>query len=93
MTQDIRDRLELTDEQDQQVDQLEKEVKDKLMKILTTEQKKKLRDMRRQGPGLPPIPPGGGRFPGGPGGRPQQRDGQRPGGPPEAELPEPPSDN
>lgn len=41
MPQKIRDRLDLTDEQDQQVDQLEKEVKDKLMKILTTEQKEK----------------------------------------------------
>lgn len=95
MPQEVRDRLDLTDEQDQQVDQLEKEVKDKLMKILTTEQKKKLRDMRRQGPGLPPPPPGGGRFPGSPGRL--QREGQRPGGPrpggpPDAELPEPPSD-
>lgn len=76
----VRDELDLTDEQEQQVDQLEREVKDRLMEILTTEQKQKLRDLRRHGPGGPPPgrPPDG-RL---------DRGGRRPGGPPSGGRPE-----
>jgi hypothetical protein len=41
----MRDRLDLTDEQKHKVDDLEKEVKERLLKILTDEQKKKLEQM------------------------------------------------
>jgi hypothetical protein len=74
----LRDALELTDEQEQQLDDLEKEVKERLLKILTPQQKKKLRELRRQGP-----PPGGP-------GRPPEDDDQRgPGGPPPKDRPRP----
>jgi hypothetical protein len=63
----FRDELGLTDEQQSQLDQLEKEVKDRLLKILTDGQKKKLRELSRRGPGGPP--------PGGPGGPPRGPDG------------------
>jgi hypothetical protein len=64
----LRDELDFTEEQDKQLDALEREVKEKLMKILTNEQKKKLRELGRRRPGGPPQ------------GRPDrqgQRDGQR----------------
>jgi hypothetical protein len=50
----IRDELELSEEQENQVEALEKEVKDRLMKILTKDQKQKLNDMSRRGPGGAP---------------------------------------
>ncbi len=56
----VQDQLNLTDDQKKQVADLEKETKDKLDKILTDEQKQKLKDMRSQFRG--------GRGPGGPGG-------------------------
>jgi hypothetical protein len=62
----VRDQLDLTEEQEKQIADLEKEVKAKLSKILTREQLQKVRTMR------PPRGPGG---PGGPGG---PRDGDRP---------------
>jgi hypothetical protein len=70
----LRDELDLTEEQDRQVDDLEREVKARLMKIFTPEQKKKLKELnRRRPPGPPPGMPGR-RF---------ERDGRRgPGGPP-----------
>jgi hypothetical protein len=66
----MRDQLNLTSEQKAQLDALQKEVDEKLGKILTDAQKKQLKNMRPggRGPGGP-----GGRGPGGPGG---------PGGPP-----------
>jgi EF hand len=68
----LRDRLELTPEQSQQVDALQKEVDAKLAKILSAEQMKQLQEMRNRGPGGFGPPPGGfgpgGPPPGGPGG-------------------------
>ena len=53
----IRDELDLTDEQQKQLTDLEKEVKERLLKNLTAEQKKKLDELRKRGPGAPPPPP------------------------------------
>jgi Spy/CpxP family protein refolding chaperone len=71
----IQERLELTAEQKQQLEDLQKEVDARLGKILTAEQKKQLQEMRQgfgrggpggRGPGGPP--------PGGEGGRPRRSD-------------------
>jgi hypothetical protein len=76
----LRDRLDLTAEQSQQVDALQKDVDAKLAKILSADQMKQLQEMRNRGPGGFGPPPGGfgpgGPPPGGPGGF-----GPRPGGP------------
>jgi hypothetical protein len=50
----LRDQLDLTDEQDRQLDELEKEVKERLLKILTPEQRRSLRELRRHSPPGPP---------------------------------------
>jgi Spy/CpxP family protein refolding chaperone len=89
-----KDQLNLTDDQQKQIADLEKDVKAKLEKILTAEQIKQLGNMRpprgQGGPGSPggDGPPGGGR--GGRGGR----GGDRPGGddPPPPPPPPPPGD-
>ena len=60
--------LELTKEQQKQIDELEKDLKAKLNKILTADQKKKIGEIR---PPMPGGPPGGG----GPGGGPPGGDG------------------
>jgi hypothetical protein len=83
----VRQRLRLTREQQKQVDQLQKEVDEKLAKILTDEQKKQLKQMQRGfgrggrggfGGGPPPGGPGRGGPPrGGPGDRPEPPDGDR----------------
>jgi Spy/CpxP family protein refolding chaperone len=89
----LRDDLKLTPEQDKQVDALEAELRDKLMKILTPEQQKQLKEFRRGGPGGPsgrgPGRPGEGRPPqeGRPGG---ERGGPPPGGPGDQRPPPPP---
>ena len=68
----VREGLNLSKEQEKQLADLEAEVKEKLNKILTDEQKKKVETLRPQGgpggggPGGPGGPGGGG--PGGPGG-------------------------
>ncbi len=69
----LAERLNLTDEQKKQLEKLQKEVDERLAKILTDEQKKRLpQGMPPFGPpGVPGGPPGG-AFPGPPG---------RPGGP------------
>jgi hypothetical protein len=69
----VRDNLNLTDDQQKQVADLEKETTDKLAKILTPEQMKQLKDAR------PPrrVPPGGDDGPGG-----GQQKGRGKGGPP-----------
>lgn len=77
-----RDGLEITDAQKKQLDDLQMEVDDKLAKILTDEQKKKLREIRERGPfgpggpfgrfGGPRGPGGFGPPPGGPGGPPKK---------------------
>ncbi len=61
----LRDDLELTDAQNQELDELQKEVRAKIEKILTPEQHKRLAEMHRRGPGGPPP------------GRPPRRDGPR----------------
>jgi Spy/CpxP family protein refolding chaperone len=65
----VADQLNLTGDQKKQLEALDKEVKAKLDKILTDEQKTKLKDMRSQFRGRGPGGPGGQRRP--PGG--QQR--------------------
>jgi Spy/CpxP family protein refolding chaperone len=73
----VRDSLNLTDDQQKQIADLEKEATDKLAKILTADQMKQLKDARPpRGPGGPGDggpggkgkggPPGGGPPPGGP---------------------------
>src|SRR5579884_1061535 len=75
----LQERLNLTDAQKKQVEELQKEVDGRLAKILTDEQKKQLKEMRE----------GFGR--GGPGGRgPGGRGGRGPGGPPPGEPGGPP---
>jgi hypothetical protein len=76
----VREDLKLTPEQDKQVDALAAELRDKLMKILTPEQQKQLKEFRPGGPpGRGPGRPGEGR----PGGSPPRGDrgGPPPGGP------------
>jgi EF hand len=86
----LQDRLKLSDEQKQQVADLQKEVDARLDKILTAEQKQMLKNLRQRGPGgfgPPGSGRGSGRFgaPGsGPGGA---RPG--PGGPPDQPAPPP----
>jgi hypothetical protein len=63
----LMEQLDLTAEQKEQLTALEKEVKERLNKILTAEQKKKVEDFRPRGPGGPGGP-GGFGGPGGPGG-------------------------
>jgi mono/diheme cytochrome c family protein len=71
----LQDRLNLTPEQKNQLEELQKKVDSDLGKILTDEQKKQLKDM--QG-GMGRGGRGGFSSPGGPGGGPD-----RPGGPPD----------
>ncbi len=89
----LRQRLGLTADQQKQVDALQKEVDAKLDKILTSEQKQQLKQMRERGPGGfgPGGPPPGGGGPGG-FGPPPDGDGPPPGGGrrPRGEAPPPP---
>ena len=56
----LRDELELTREQQQQLAKLEIEVKERFLYILTDEQKKKLKELEQRGPrGLRQPPEGG----------------------------------
>jgi hypothetical protein len=80
----MRQRLNLTAEQEKQVAALQKEVDARLEKILTAEQRSQLKAMRDRGPGGF----GFGGPPGGPGGR--QRGGRGPGGGPPSGGGEPP---
>ncbi len=68
----FRQRLELSTEQEKRLDSLQKEVDERLAKILDDKQRTELKQMRERGPGRF-GPPGGGRRGGGP-----------PGGPPPA---------
>lgn len=67
----MRQMLELSEEQITQLDKLEKELKEKLNKLLTDDQKKQLANMRQRGPGGPgggpDGPPDGGNRKQGPG--------------------------
>ncbi len=65
----LRTRLKLTDAQLKQVDELQKEAKDKLDKILDEKQRTQLAGMKEdKSPPRPPGPPGGGAGPPGGGG-------------------------
>src|SRR5262245_25766347 len=76
------EELELTREQHAEIAKLEKEVKERLSKILTAEQKKKVENFRPpRGPGGPP--------PGGPGKGPPGGGGERP---PRGEPPDRPDE-
>jgi spore coat protein CotH len=56
----LQDLLQLTDEQKKALEALQKEVDEKLDKVMTEEQRKQFKEMKDRGPG--------GGFPGGPGG-------------------------
>jgi Arylsulfotransferase (ASST) len=67
----MRTRLKLTDAQQKQVDELQKDAKDKLDKVLDEKQRTQLvgmKDTKDKGPPRPPGPPGGGFGPPGGGG-------------------------
>jgi hypothetical protein len=83
----MRDELGLSEEQANLLDALERDVKERLSKILTEEQKQKLNDMGRRGPMGPRFGGGDDKFKGPPPGddnRPRGRGepGQRKGPPP-----------
>ena len=59
----MSEMLKLTDDQKKQIDALQKDVDEKLAKVLTDDQKKQLKEMKDRGPG------GFGGFPGGAGGK------------------------
>jgi hypothetical protein len=61
----LRERLNLSADQTKQLDELQKEVDEKLAKILSDDQKRQLQEMRQRGPG---GGFGGGRGAGGGGG-------------------------
>jgi hypothetical protein len=89
----LRDELDLTDEQQEQLARLERETKDRLLKILTPEQRKKLQEGRPRGPrgpGGPPDGPGGRRRGAGGGDAPPGREGKRTPPPPPDEDGGPP---
>jgi hypothetical protein len=46
----VQDELKLSTEQKKQLGDLEKEVKDRILKILTDDQRKQLKDLRSPGP-------------------------------------------
>jgi hypothetical protein len=64
----IQDRLQLTDEQKKQVQDLQMEIDKRLANILTAAQNKELAEMRTRGPGGP-----GGQRRGGPARMPTSR--------------------
>ncbi len=72
----VRDDISLTEDQKKQIAELEADVKSKLTKILTAEQKTQCEKLMERGPGGPPPrgPGGRGEGPGGRGGD----DGDRP---------------
>jgi spore coat protein CotH len=70
----LQDALQLTDAQKKQLADLQKEVDEKLEKLMTEDQRKQFKEMRDRGPGG--FGPPGGPPPGGPGGF-----GPPPGGP------------
>ncbi len=61
----LQDALRLSESQRQQLAELQKEVETRLERILTTEQKQQLREMRERGPGGFGPPPTGTGGPGG----------------------------
>ena len=65
----FRQMLNLTPEQQKEVDAIQKDVDARMAKVLSAEQQAQLKEMRDRGPGGPGGPPGGfgGRRPGGEG--------------------------
>jgi hypothetical protein len=57
----IREDLDLSEEQEKQLEALEKEVKNRLMKILSVKQQKQIEKLRNRRPGPPGDGPGGDR--------------------------------
>lgn len=78
----VREMLNLSPEQEKQVDALQKEVDENLKKILTDDQRKQLDEMRERRRGGPGGPPGGRGGPRGPEGRPDERPDDAPPPPP-----------
>ena len=50
----VRDKLKLSDKQEKQIEDLEKEARDGLAKVLSEEQRKKLEEAMKRGPGNGP---------------------------------------
>ncbi len=80
MPQFITDMLKLTDDQKKQVETLQKDVDEKLDKILTDDQKKQLKELKERGPGG--FGGGAGGKGGGPGGGGKGGKGGKGGNPP-----------
>ncbi|MFM8272891.1 MAG: CotH kinase family protein, partial [Gemmata sp.] len=59
----LQDTLQLTDEQKKELAKIQKELDEKLEKLMTEEQRRAFKELKDRGPGGPP-----GGFPGGPGG-------------------------
>ncbi len=68
----LQDQLKMTSEQKKQLEDLQKEIDEKLEKIMTEEQRKQFKEMKERRPGGPGGfgPPGGGFAPPGGGGGP-----------------------
>ncbi len=65
----LRQHLNVTSDQAEKLDELQRDVDARIAKILTSEQASELKQMQERGPGGPPGrggPPGGGRRRGGP---------------------------
>jgi spore coat protein CotH len=67
----VQDALQLTDEQKKELDKLQKEIDEKLEKLMTEDQRKQFKEMKDRGAAVPmgPMGPGGFGPPGGMGGR------------------------
>ncbi len=50
----FRDELDLSEQQETQLDELEHEVRDRVLKLLTAEQRTKLHELRKRRPAPPP---------------------------------------
>jgi hypothetical protein len=53
----FRDELDLTEVQEAELDELEQEVRQRVLKLLSPEQRTRLHELRRRRPGPPPGPP------------------------------------
>jgi hypothetical protein len=84
----LRDRLELTDDQEKQLTELENDARGRLAKILTSEQKKTLDGIRDGESGRPPL--GGRDAVDSPQGRPKKKAAEKPRRPEGASRPEQP---
>jgi Spy/CpxP family protein refolding chaperone len=53
----VQDMLKLTAEQKEKINRIQKEAEDKIMEVLTEDQKKRIEDLKKRFPGAPPPPP------------------------------------